>query len=143
MATVPIPKDAAGGVRSARRVAAAILGVRVARAIHARWHRLSTAERSRLEPLADDVRRRALDLRGHTDPEPAGRDLQAANERLAGAMVQSAEADPEVTEDEVTRLREELTRELERLATAEIAASGPERKVPDEPGTRPSPAPRG
>jgi hypothetical protein len=123
-------------------VAAAALGVRVARAIHARWHRLAAGERRRLEPLADDVRRRALDLRGHADPEPAGRGLQAANERLAGAMVQSAEADPEVSRAEVTRLREELEGELARLASGEIAASRPARKVPEQPGTRPSPAPR-
>ena len=115
----------------------------MARAIHARWHRLSAAERGRLKPLADDVRQRALDLRGHADPEPAGRGLQAANERLAGAMVQSAEADPEVSQDEVTRLREELARELERLASGEITASRTARQAPGEPGPRPSTAPRG
>ncbi|MEK6228722.1 MAG: hypothetical protein AABM31_05280 [Actinomycetota bacterium] len=124
-------------------MAAAILRVRVARAIHAHWHRLSAAERRRLEPLADDVRQRALDLRGHADSESAGHGLRAANERLAGAMVRSAEADPEVSETEVTRLREDLARELERLASGEIAASRPARKVPEEPGSRPSPAPRG
>ena len=136
------PTNPAAGVRSARRVAAAILGVRVARAIHARWHRLSAAERQRLEPLADDVRRRALDLRGHADPEPAGRGLKEANERLAGAMVQSAEADPEVSEDEVTRLREDLASELERLASGEISASRSSPKVADEPGFNPSSTPR-
>ena len=115
----------------------------MARAIHARWNRLSATERRRLEPLADDVRRRALDLRGHADPEPAGRGLQAANERLAGAMVQSAEADPEVTQAEVTRLREDLASELERLASGEITASRTARKVPDQPGSHPSSAPRG
>ena len=143
MATVPISRNPAGGVRSARRVAAAILGVRVARAIHSRWHRLSASERRRLEPLAEDVRKRALDLRGHEDPEPAERGLRAANERLAGAMVESAEADPEVSEDEVARLRAELTHELERLAGAEITASRPARKVPEDPGTRSSSAARG
>ena len=122
---------------------AAVLGVRVARAIHARWHRLSTPERRRLAPLADDVRRRALDLRGHTDPEAAGRGLKAANERLAGAMVRSAEADPEVSQAEVTRLREDLASELERLASGEIAASRPRPKAPDEPASHPSSAPRG
>ena len=114
----------------------------MARAIHARWNRLSAAERSRLEPLADDVRRRALDLRGHADPEPAGRGLKEANERLAGAMVQSAEADPEVSEDEVTRLREDLASELERLASGEITASRATPGTPAEPGSHPSPAPR-
>jgi len=123
-------------------VATAILGVRVARAIHARWHRLSAAERGRLKPLADDVRQRALDLRGHADPEPASRGLRAANERLAGAMVQSAEADPEVSQTEVTRLREDLASELERLASGEITASRTSAKVGEEPGSHPSSAPR-
>jgi len=122
-ARVGDPSELAGGVRSAGRLAAALLGIRVARGLHGRWQRLSAAERRRLEPLADDVRERALNLRGFTDPEAAGRDLQAANERLAGAMVESAEDNPEVTRAEVVRLREDLARELERLATADIDAS--------------------
>ena len=136
------PRNPAGGAKSARRVATAVLGVRVARAIHARWQRLSVTERRRLEPLADEVRERALDLRGHADPEPAGRGLKAANERLAGAMVRSAESDPEVSEDEVARLREDLSSELERLASGEIVASRSQPQAPERPATHPSPAPR-
>ena len=112
----------------------------MARGIYARWHRLAAGERRRLQPLAEDVRRRALDLRGHTDPEPAGRDLKAANERLAGAMVQSAEADPEVSEAEVKRLKDELERELERLASGEVAASRKTRRPPRRPHSPASPA---
>jgi hypothetical protein len=37
--------------------------------------------------------------------------------------VESAEADPEVSESDLTELRDELRRELDRLATAEISAS--------------------
>jgi hypothetical protein len=37
-------------------------------------------------------------------------------------MVESAEADPDVDEIEVRRLREDLRRELERISTAEISA---------------------
>ena len=38
-------------------------------------------------------------------------------------MVELAEADPEVSEIEVRDLREDLARELERLASADIRAS--------------------
>ena len=52
-------------------------------------------------------------------------------------MVQSAEADPEVSEDEVKRLKEELERELERLASGEVAASRkPPKAARSDPGTR-------
>ena len=102
---------------------AALLGVRVARALHGRWRRLSAKERERLRPLAHDVRERALDLRGVADPQSAGRELRDANEKLADAMVESAEANPDVSEAEVLRLREDLTRELERLVEGDIAAA--------------------
>ena len=122
--------------RALRQGAASSLAVRVARAIHARWWRLATAERRRLEPLADDVRERALDLRGAADPSAAARDLRAANEKLADAMVRSAEEDPSLDELEVRRLRYELSRELERLAGAEVEARrGPAR---DDRPERPS-----
>lgn len=106
-----------------RDLVATLLGVRVARTLYGRWRRLSAKERDRLRPLADDVRERALDLRGTTDPAAAGRELQDANEKLADAMVQSAEANPDVSETEVLRLREDLTRELERMVEADIEAS--------------------
>lgn len=108
--------------RAASLGAASTLAVRVARAIHGRWWRLSAAERKRLEPLADDVRERALDLRGAADPHAASRGLRAANEKLADAMVECAEDDPGVDELEVRRLRDELSRELDRLACAAVEA---------------------
>ncbi len=112
--------------RAARMVeqgATSLLGVRVARALYGRWRRMTVAEREPLGPLAEDVKERALDLRGASDREAAGRDLEKAGERLAAAMVESAESDPDISEIEVTRLREDLARELDRLASAEIRAS--------------------
>jgi len=112
--------------RAARMVeqgATSLLGVRVARALYGRWRRMKAAEREPLGPLAEDVKERALDLRGAADRVAAGRDLEQAEERLAAAMVQSAESDPEISEVEVVRLREDLARELDRLASGEIRAS--------------------
>ena len=118
---------------SPRDIVSTLLGIRVARALHGRWRRMSASDRELLEPLADDVRRRALDLRGEADPETAGRELRDANVKLADAMVESAQADPEVSESEVLLLREDLSRELERLAGAEIrAARGPGAPEPIE-----------
>ena len=62
---------------------------------------MSAPERTRLEGLADDVKERALELRGTPDPDGAGRDLEQASERLADAMAESADADPEVPDAEV------------------------------------------
>ena len=106
-----------------RELVVALLGVRVARALHGRWRRLSAKDRERLGPLAHDVRERALNLRGAADPQTAGRELQDASEKLADAMVESAEADPDASEAEVLRLREDLSSELERMVQADIAAS--------------------
>jgi hypothetical protein len=92
------------------------MGFTVARSLHGRWRRLSVPARERLEPLADDVRGRALDLRGSVDPETDGRDLELATRRLADAMIDEAAGDPEVSEIEVHDLRESLAHELERLA---------------------------
>lgn len=116
--------DTAG--RAARVVeerAGGLLGVRVARSLYGLWWRMASAQREPLGPLAEDVKARALDLRGAADREAAGRDLEQAGERLAAAMVESAESDPEISEIEVRRLREDLARELDRLASAEIRAS--------------------
>ena len=98
------------------------MGFRVARGLYGRWRRMSAPERARLEGLADDVKERAMELRGTPDREGAGRDLERASERLAEAMVESADADPEVPDTEVERLRGDLARELERLATGEVVA---------------------
>lgn len=106
-----------------RLAGAASLGFRVARGLHGRWRRMARPERERLQVLADDVKERALELRGARDPEGAGRDLNLASERLAAAMVQAAQGDPEVPEAQVTELRDDLARELERLASGEVKAS--------------------
>jgi hypothetical protein len=102
---------------------AAALGVRIARTLYGRWRRLPAADRRRLEPLAEDAKHLALELRGAADTEGAERDLRAANESLAAALIESAEADPELDEVDVRALREDLRRELARLATAEVKAS--------------------
>jgi hypothetical protein len=109
--------------------AVAALGVRVARTMYGRWRVLPEADRRRIEPLAEDLKQRALEVRGAPDREQAGLDLRAANETFAAALVETAEADPQIGADEV---REELRRELERLASADIKASRtrPERATP-------------
>lgn len=99
------------------------LGLRVARVLHGRWRRLSHADRERLEPLADEVKERALDLRGERDREQAERGLDEANRQLAAAMVEAAEAHRDLSETDLRELREDLARELDRLASAEIRAS--------------------
>jgi hypothetical protein len=114
--------------------AAAALGVRVARSLYGRWRVLPEADRLRIEPLAEDLKRRALDVRGAPDRERAGKDLRAANETFAAALVEAAEADPEIGADEVRELREELRRELERLAGADIKASRTRRERASPPG---------
>jgi hypothetical protein len=112
--------------------ATAALGVRVARSLYGRWRVLPEPDRLRIGPLAEDLKQRALDVRGDADREQAGQDLRAANETFAAALVETAEADPEIGADEVRELRDELRRELERLASADIKASRtrPERASP-------------
>ena len=97
--------------------AAATIGVRVARSLHSRWRLLPSADRERLAPLADRARDSALELRGAPDREAAERELRDANETLAAALVESAESDPDLNAEELRRLRDELRRELERLAS--------------------------
>jgi hypothetical protein len=112
--------------------AMAALGVRVARSLYGRWRVLPEADRLRIEPLAEDLKQRALDVRGARDREQAGEDLRAANETFAAALLETAEADPQMDAEEVRELREELRRELERLTNADIKASRsrPERSTP-------------
>jgi hypothetical protein len=97
--------------------------IRVARSLYGRWRALPQADRERIAPLAEDTKEKALSLRGASDPTRAEADLRGASETLAAALVETAEADPEVGEEEVRRLRDDLRRELERLADAEIKAS--------------------
>ncbi len=116
---------APGGLagRALERWATALLGIQVARSLYARWRRMSAPERAPLEHLAIEVKERARDLHGEVDPESAGRELQDANERLTDAIIESAEADPEISAIEVQDLRADLARELERLAGAQIRVS--------------------
>ena len=98
------------------------LGIRVARTLYSRWRLLPEADRRRIETLAEDLKAQALAMRGAADLDKAEADLQAANEVFAAALVETAEADPEVDASEVHELREDLRRELERLADADIKA---------------------
>jgi len=109
--------------------AASAIGVRVARSLYGRWRLLPRADRERIAAFAEDAKEKALSLRGSGDRRQAEADLIAANETLAAALVETAESDPELAADDVQHLREELRRELARLATADIKASriGPDR----------------
>jgi hypothetical protein len=118
--TMPPSKLLIGGA-----AATAALGVRVARSLYGRWRVLPQPERERLAGVAEDAKDKALALRGAAAPRraEAEADLRAANESLAAALVENAESDPEIGAEEVDALREDLRRELERLATADIKAS--------------------
>jgi hypothetical protein len=63
---------------------------------------------------------RSLYGRRHVLPKE---DMGAVNTTVAAALVETAQANPEVSENEVRELRTDLRRELERLAGAEIKAS--------------------
>jgi hypothetical protein len=125
---VPSTKLVIGGA------AGAALGVRVARSLHGRWRVLPPIDRERIAAFAHDAKEKALDLRGADDPVSAEADLRAATESLAAALVETAEADPQVGEEDVEELREDLRRELARLAGADIKASrsGPARARPPQ-----------
>jgi hypothetical protein len=103
--------------------AAGAIGVRVARSLYGRWRVLPAADRERLAAFAEDAKEKALSLRGSGDRALAEADLRAATETLAAALVETAESDPELEAEEVQQLRDDLQRELERLATADIKAS--------------------
>jgi hypothetical protein len=110
---------------------AAALTVRVTRSLYARWNVLPAEQRARIEPLAERAKQSALDLRGALDRESAGVEARAAGQTLAAALIESAADDPELGHAEVVQLREDLRRELARLAEGDIKAS---RSTP-EPGT--------
>jgi predicted alpha/beta-hydrolase family hydrolase len=110
------------------------LGIRMARSLYARWRLLPEPDRRRIESLAEDLKAQALAIRGATDRKSAQADLLAANESFAAALVETAEADPELDEVEVSRLREDLRRELERLASADIKAWRTRREATPPPG---------
>ncbi len=103
--------------------AAGAIGVRVARTLYGRWRLLPPADRERIAAFAEDTKEKALSLRGASDRDRAEADLRASSETLAAAIVETAESDPELAPDDVQHLRDDLRRELERLATADIKAS--------------------
>jgi hypothetical protein len=103
--------------------AAGAIGVRVARSLYGRWRLLPAADRERIAAFAEDTKQKALSLRGSGNRAQAEADLRASTETLAAALVETAESDPDVAAEDVQALREDLRRELERLATADIKAS--------------------
>jgi hypothetical protein len=103
--------------------AAGAIGVRVARSLYGRWRLLPAADRERIAAFAEDTKQKALSLRGSGNRAQAEADLRASTETLAAALVETAESDPDVAAEDVLALREDLRRELERLATADIKAS--------------------
>jgi hypothetical protein len=103
--------------------AASAIGVRVARSLYGRWRLLPQADRERIAAFAEDTKEKALSLRGASDRPRAEADLRASSETLAAALVETAESDPQLAADHVQELRDELRRELARLATADIKAS--------------------
>lgn len=125
---MPSAKLVIGGAAATTAV-----GIRVARSLYARWRILPDADRRRIEPLAEDLKDQAFALRGAPDRAQARAELFAANETFAAALVETAEADPEVGDIEVHELREDLRRELARLASAEISASRTPREAPSQP----------
>ena len=114
--------------------AAGAIGVRVARSLYGRWRLLPPADRERIRSFAEDTKEKALSLRGSSDRARAEADLRASTETLAAALVETAECDPEIAPDDVQALREDLRRELERLAGADIKASGRVRGPTTPPG---------
>ena len=96
--------------------AASAIGVRVARSLYGRWRLLPSADRERIATFAEDTKEKALSLRGSSDRARAEADLRASTETLAAALVDTAESDPELAPEDVHELREDLRRELERLA---------------------------
>jgi hypothetical protein len=126
---MPSAKLVIGGAAATTAV-----GIRVARSLYARWRILPDADRRRIEPLAEDLKDQAFALRGAPDRAQARAELFAANETFAAALVETAEADPEVGEIEVHELREDLRRELDRLANADIKAWRTRREATPPPG---------
>jgi hypothetical protein len=126
---MPSAKLVIGGAAATTAV-----GIRVARTLYARWRNLPDADRRRIEPLAEDLKDQAFALRGAPDRARAAAELFAANETFAAALVETAEADPELGDIEVHELREDLRRELERLASADIKAWRTRREANPPPG---------
>jgi hypothetical protein len=113
-----------------------IVGVRVARSLYGRWRQLPRAERERIAAVAEDAKEKAFAVRGAAAPQRAEAEAQLrdASESLAAALIETAESDPEIPAAEVDALRDDLRRELERLASADIKASRTARGPATPPG---------
>ena len=103
--------------------AAGAIGVRVARSLYGHWRLLPASDRDRIAAFAEDTKEKALSLRGSKDRVRAEADLRESSETLAAALVETAESDPDFGAEDVQQLRDDLRRELERLATADVKAS--------------------
>lgn len=101
-----------------RGLSGALVVIKVAHGLYRRWERLGPQDRDRLSGLAERAKAAALDLRGRTDREAAEAELTQANEELAGAIAAAAASDPEATTTEIEALRNDLRRELGRVADA-------------------------
>jgi hypothetical protein len=121
--------------------AAGAIGVRVARSLYGRWRVLPAADRERIAPFAEDAKEKALSLRGSSDRAQAEADLRASTETLAAALVETAESDPDVAAEDVQQLRNDLRRELERLAAVgkRRAVPGAQPPLPDIKASRSGP----
>jgi hypothetical protein len=126
---VPSAKVVIGGA-----AATTALGIRVARSLYSRWRLLPEPDRRRIEGQAEDLKRQAFAARGADDRRRADAELRAASETFAAALVETAEADPELDDVDVAELREDLRRELERLSNADIKAWRTRREATPPPG---------
>jgi hypothetical protein len=105
--TQPAGRLAEGGIGT-------LLALKVAHSVYRRWERLSETERGRLGALADEVKQRALDLRGRLDRHAAAEELDHASDNLAAAL--AAGGDVALGRDEIESLRRALASELERTS---------------------------
>jgi hypothetical protein len=62
------------------------LAVRLARRLYGRWEALPPPERKKLEPLAKEVKDKALDLRGTVDQGTSELELDALREELRAEL---------------------------------------------------------
>jgi hypothetical protein len=69
----------------------ASVAVRIARLLYRHWEGLAPEERQRLEPLAGDVKERALEVRGKVDDGRAERELEHASSELAPQLLAQLE----------------------------------------------------
>jgi hypothetical protein len=95
--------------------------LRLARTLYHEWRLLPDRDRRRLEPMAEEVKGLALDLRGYLDRATAEASLAMANEGLAIAIMEAAERDRKRPASEVAALRNYLQAELYRAALSRAA----------------------